>query len=144
MWCLVVIRGNGMRAANGVINASVISIVLACVFGLEPSFAHSADSHSVGGCATEALHPGWQTVSVNSGAAARKVSVYLPAAAIGRTGRSLVFDLHGSGGNGRIQAQHSGLTVQADLHGFVLANPDGGIADPARPGEGFFWNIPGV
>jgi len=133
-----------MRAANSVINASVIGFVIASAIGLSPCVARATDAPSAGRCAAVALRPGWQIVSVRSGAVDRKVSVYMPASAIGHSGTSLVFDLHGSGSNGRSQAQHSGLTAQADRHGFVLANPDGGIPDPARPTEGFFWNIPGV
>jgi polyhydroxybutyrate depolymerase len=86
---------------------------------------------------------GWQSVMVQSGGLDRKVPVYIPASAAGRSSLPLVFDLHGSGGNGRQQALNSGLTAQADRHGFVLANPNGGIADPGNP-ERFYWHVPGV
>jgi polyhydroxybutyrate depolymerase len=56
----------------------------------------------------------------------------------------LVFDLHGSGGNGRQQALHSGLSAQADRHGFILANTNGGIADSDSPADKFYWHVPGV
>ena len=112
------------------------AVGLAGVFLLLPSFAY-ADT----GCTTSAS--GWQTVTVQSGGLSRTVPVYVPASAAGRAGLPLVFDLHGSGGNGRQQALSSGLTVQADRHGFVVANPNGGIADPGNP-ERFYWHVPGV
>jgi polyhydroxybutyrate depolymerase len=110
---------------------------LACAFLLLPSFGHAATQ-----CSPPAT--GWQVVSVQSGGLDRKVPVYIPASAAGRSNLPLVFDLHGSGGNGRQQALNSGLTVQADRHGFVLANPNGGIADPNSPTDRFYWHVPGV
>jgi len=115
-----------------------------CWFGvwlvilLAPSVAHAATNS----CTPSGIGPGWQVVSVRSGGVDRKMPLYVPASGVGRAGLPLVFDLHGSGSNGRAQAQHSGLSAQADRHGFLLANPDGAI--PALPGAGFFWNIPGV
>ena len=116
---------------------SALAVGLACTLFLAPSLTRAAE-----GCA---LHgPGWETVTVHSGSADRKMRVYVPASAAGRSGLPLVFDLHGSGGNGERQALHSGLAAQADRHGFLVANPDGGIADPASPADRFYWNIPGV
>jgi polyhydroxybutyrate depolymerase len=127
-----------MRTANRVLRVGVSSLVLACTILLSPGFAQASS------CAGKTLSAGWQVVSVRSGAVDRKVPLYVPASARGRSDIPLVFDLHGSGGNGRSQARHSGLMAQADRHGFLLANPDGGIPDPAKPADGFFWNIPGV
>ena len=104
-----------------------------------PSLGRAAE-----GCHLPVLSPGWQMVSVQSSGLDRKVRLYVPATAITRSDLPLVFDLHGSGGNGRSQALHSGLATQADRHGFLLANPDGGIADPSDPTERFYWHIPGV
>jgi polyhydroxybutyrate depolymerase len=117
--------------------ASAIAVGLACALCLAPSLTRAAE-----GCALRG--PGWQTLTVHSGTADRKMRVYVPASAVGRSGLPLVFDLHGSGGNGERQALHSGLAAQADRHGFLVANPDGGIADPASPADRFYWNIPGV
>src|SRR5580658_8502668 len=116
-----------MRAVNRFVDMSGIAVGLACALLLVPPFSHAA------GCSPAAMVTGWQDVTVHSGGLDRKVPVYIPASAAGRSDIPLVFDLHGSGGNGRQQARHSGLTVQADRHGFVLANPNGGIADPASP-----------
>ena len=126
-----------MRFAYRPGHVSVIAIALAWAILLVPSLTRAAGPS----CTLSALHPGWQTVTVHSGTLDRKVPVYVPAAQIGHSDLPLVFDLHGSGGNGRRQAAHSGLSAQADRHGFLLANPDGGIAGP---GEAFYWNIPGV
>ncbi|HEY6455025.1 MAG TPA: PHB depolymerase family esterase [Steroidobacteraceae bacterium] len=128
-----------MRAVSHFFDMNGIAIGLACVLLLAPSFSHAA-----AGCSLTVTAPGWQVVTVHSGGLSRHVPLYIPASAAGRSDIPLVFDLHGSGGNGRQQARHSGLTAQADRHGFLLANPNGGIADPSSPTEKFYWNVPGV
>lgn len=126
-----------MRSAYRTGHVSAIAIALTCAILLVPSLTRAAAPS----CTPSALHPGWQTITVHSGTLEREVPLYVPAAQIGRSDLPLVFDLHGSGGNGRGQASHSGLAAQADRHGFLLANPDGGIAGR---GTGFYWNVPGV
>src|SRR5579862_2778908 len=128
-----------MRALNRTLHMGALAVGLACAILLVPSAARAADS-----CALPVLNPGWQTVTVHSGGVDRKVPLYVPASGVGHSNLPLVFDLHGSGGNGRGQALHSGLMAQADRHGFLLANPDGGIADPNSPTTSFYWHIPGV
>jgi polyhydroxybutyrate depolymerase len=116
-----------------------IAVGLASALLLLPNFSRAA-----AGCSIPAAARGWQVVTVHSGGVNRNVPVYIPASAAGRSDIPLVFDLHGSGGNGRQQALHSGLTTQADRHGFILANPNGGIADPDSPTDRFYWHVPGV
>jgi polyhydroxybutyrate depolymerase len=124
-------------ALSRLVDLGGIARSLACVVLLvAPSFCHAA-----AGCATA---PGWQVVTVHSGGLDREVPLYIPASAAGQSDLALVFDLHGSGGNGRQQALHSGLTAQADRHGFLLANPNGGIPDPDSPTDKFYWHVPGV
>ena len=67
---------------------------------------------------------------------------FVPAAADGRE-LPLVFDLHGSGGNGESQAHSSRLAEVGAKDGFVVANPNGGVTFPNAP-EKYYWNIPGV
>ncbi len=128
-----------MRALNRFCSMGGIAMGLACALQLVPSVSPAA-----AGCSLAATVPGWQVVTVHSGGLDRKVPLYKPASAAGHSDIPLVFDLHGSGGNGRQQALRSGLTAQADRHGFLLANPDGGIADPAAPTDKFYWHVPGV
>ncbi len=90
---------------------------------------------------------GWQAgehrLTVISGGRARAVRVFVPpAAATGHT-LPLVLDLHGSGGNGAQQALSTRLSEVGARHGFVVANPDGGVSRPDAP-ERHYWNIPGV
>jgi polyhydroxybutyrate depolymerase len=127
-----------VRAPNRFFNMSGTAVGLACALLVVPSLSHAV------ACALPATVPGWQDVTVHSGGLDRKVPLYIPASAVGRSDIPLVFDLHGSGGNGRQQALRSGLTTQADRHGFLLANPNGGIADPNSPTDKFFWHVPGV
>jgi polyhydroxybutyrate depolymerase len=126
-----------VQAATRFLRVSALAVALAGMLLLVPSLTHAAQ-----GCAFPGA--GWQTVTVHSGSVDRKMRVYVPASEVGHSALPLVFDLHGSGGNGERQALHSGLTAQADLHAFLVANPDGGIADPASPANRFYWNIPGV
>jgi polyhydroxybutyrate depolymerase len=129
-----------VRAVNRLFNVSGIALGMACALLLVPSFSHAATT----GCSLPAGAPGWQVVTVQSGGLNRRVPLYIPASAAGRSDNPLVFDLHGSGSNGRQQALNSGLTAQADRHGFLVANPDGGIADPGSPTDRFYWHVPGV
>ncbi len=128
-----------VRAANRFFNMCGIAVGLAGALLLGPSLSHAA-----AGCSLPATASGWQDVTVHSGGLERKVPLYIPASAAGRSAIPLVFDLHGSGGNGRAQALRSALTAQADRHGFLLANPNGGIADPKSPTDKFYWHVPGV
>jgi polyhydroxybutyrate depolymerase len=127
-----------VKALSHFLDVSGILLGWTCSLLLMPSFSQAA------GCPVRDAAVGWQVVTVHSGGVDRKVPLYIPASATGRSDSPLVFDLHGSGGNGRQQALHSGLTAQADRHGFLLANPDGGIADPASPTDKFYWHVPGV
>jgi polyhydroxybutyrate depolymerase len=127
-----------VRALDRVLEIAGIPMALACSLLLVPSFSYAE------GCPLQGRVSGWQVVTVHSGGLDRKVPLYIPASAAGRSDIPLVFDLHGSGGNGRQQALHSGLTAQSDRYGFLLANPDGGIADPASPTDKFYWHVPGV
>ena len=128
-----------MRALNRLFDMSGIAVGLACALLLVPSFSHAAAV-----CTLPGTGLGWQVVTVHSDGLNRKVPLYIPASAAGRSDIPLVFDLHGSGGNGRQQALHSGLTAQADRHGFILANPNGGISDPDSPTDKFYWHVPRV
>jgi polyhydroxybutyrate depolymerase len=59
----------------------------------------------------------------------------------------LVLNLHGSGANGSIQMDLTGLRAVADDKGFIVAAPDGDIAlpNPSAPsGSTWAWNVPGV
>jgi polyhydroxybutyrate depolymerase len=98
---------------------------------------------SVAGCALAVPASGWHTIAVRSGGSSRSLRLYLPSAV--KTGRRLplVFDLHASGGSGAAQAILSGLPGLAERHGFVLAEPDGGISLAGHPGE-YYWHLPGV
>ena len=128
-----------MRPITQFCSLTGASIALVGVLLGAPSIGYAAAN-----CTLPAITAGWQTVTVISGGLNRAVPLYKPSSAAGRSNLPLVFDLHGSGGNGREQARQSGLIAQADRHGFVLANPNGGIADPDNPADRFYWHVPGV
>ncbi|MGA9028451.1 MAG: PHB depolymerase family esterase [Steroidobacteraceae bacterium] len=93
-------------------------------------------------CAAWRSPSGWRTFIVHSGGQERALRLYVPRSATAAK-LPLVFDLHGSGGSGASQAALSGLSAVADRHGFLVANPDGGV-QRTQPPAGHFWNIPGV
>jgi polyhydroxybutyrate depolymerase len=53
---------------------------------------------------------------------------------------ALVLNLHGSGATAADQEKFSAMDTTADAHGFIVAYPQGLIAD----GAGYDWNVPGV
>jgi polyhydroxybutyrate depolymerase len=95
------------------------------------------------GCGAPSLSAGWHSISVQSGHRVRELQLYAPKQI--QTGRALplVFDLHGSFGYGMQQAKRSDLAAVAERHGFLVANPDGGIERTVPP-RGHFWHLPGV
>jgi polyhydroxybutyrate depolymerase len=131
--------GSNLRALRRV--CSLTAACLASIGGLlgEPKIAQAAAI-----CANPVPTAGWQTVTVISGGLHRPVPLYVPSSATGRSNLPLVFDLHGSEENGPEQARRSGLVAQADLHGFLVANPNGGIAYPDNSTDHFYWHVPGV
>jgi polyhydroxybutyrate depolymerase len=98
---------------------------------------------AVAACDTAGLTAGAHTLNVHSGGLTRPVLVFIPPAAGAHAALPLVFDLHGSGGNGEQQARSTRLSDVGAKHGFVVANPTGGVSFPAEP-EKHYWNIPGV
>ena len=89
------------------------------------------------------LAPGMHRIEVASGGQTRTVPLFVPAAARRGGPLPLVFDLHGSAGNGEIQAAGTGLRSLGELRGFMVANPDGAVTLPAAP-DLHYWNIPGA
>jgi polyhydroxybutyrate depolymerase len=96
-----------------------------------------------GACDTARWDAGEHALTVHSGGLARAVRVFVPPAAATHRALPLVLDLHGSGGNGAQQARSTRLSDVGARHGFVVANPDGGVSRPDAP-ERHYWNIPGV
>lgn len=94
-------------------------------------------------CDAAGLAAGTHMLDVHSGGLTRPVRVFVPTAAAGHSALPLVFDLHGSGGNGEQQARSTRLSDVGAKKGFVVANPTGGVSFPAAP-EKHYWNIPGV
>lgn len=87
--------------------------------------------------------PGVNKVEIKTAGGSRAINLYMPATAVLRKRPALIFDLHGSGGNGEEQAANSRLRAIADREGFVLAYPNGAVALAGSPNR-FAWNIPGV
>ena len=95
------------------------------------------------GCGAPPLSAGWHSIRVHSGNRVRELQLYAPGQIQSGHALPLVFDLHGSFGSGMQQAKRSDLTAVAERHGFLVANPDGGIERTVPP-RGYFWHLPGV
>jgi polyhydroxybutyrate depolymerase len=70
----------------------------------------------------------------------RTVIVHVPTGYTGSAKVALVLNLHGSGSTAAAQEGFTGMDATSDADGFIVAYPQGLIAD----GTGFDWNIPGV
>ena len=91
-----------------------------------------------------ALAPGTVQVSVSSGGRTREFSMFVPKAYDGQKRLPLIFDLHGAGGDGRVQSSTSDFARTAEEHGFMVAWPDGGGVIFSEPYVARYWLIPGV
>jgi polyhydroxybutyrate depolymerase len=80
------------------------------------------------------------TQRIAIGGTGRAMLMHFPAGFSLTRAAPLVWLFHGSTGSGEQILKNSKLGEVSDVHGFVVAAPDGGI--PAE--GGFVWNIPGV
>jgi polyhydroxybutyrate depolymerase len=94
-------------------------------------------------CATSTLIAGQHEVTIISEETQRVVLVFVPKAVKAGRALPLVIDLHGSGRNAAYQAAVSRMAIIGNQHGFIVANPSGGVTDPVN-GTRHYWNIPGV
>src|ERR1700683_2001011 len=117
--------------------------LLICLLGCHGALASAlALDVTTAPCGASGLSAGQHSVTVVSAGRSRSVLIFVPAAVHGRE-LPLVFDLHGSGGNGESQAHSSSLADVGAKDGFVVANPNGGVTFSNAP-EKYYWNIPGV
>ena len=94
-------------------------------------------SDPVTGCGL--TEPGSTTLTPTVGGHRRTVIVHVPSGYSGSLKVPLVLNLHGSGSTALEQEEFSGMDATADADGFIVAYPQGLIAD----GTGFDWNVPG-
>lgn len=93
---------------------------------------------AVGGCATRSP-AGSSTLTLTIAGHSRVVIVHLPTGYSGSSKLPLVLNMHGSGTTAADQELFSGMDATADADKFIVAYPQGLIAD----GVGFDWNVPG-
>lgn len=110
----------------------------------------AAADHDRGSSCTRPSTSGDTTVDVSFQGATYEVLVYVPANLRHKQRIPLVLNLHGSGANGEIQMEVSGLRAVADDEHFIVAAPSGDIPLPVQPGVpthpagAWAWNVPGV
>ena len=91
------------------------------------------------GCGT-AVGSRTTTLNLMIGGRTRTVIVHLPPDASAHRALPLVLNMHGSGSDALGQEAFTGMDVAADADSFVVAYPQGAIAN----GSGFDWNVPNV
>jgi polyhydroxybutyrate depolymerase len=82
---------------------------------------------------------GSTTLTLAIGGHSRLVVVHVPSGYRGTSRLALVLNMHGSGATAVDQELFSDMNTTADADGFIVAYPQGLIAD----GSGFDWNVPG-
>lgn len=84
---------------------------------------------------------GLRTIALTNQDHSRPFLLYVPRGYSRGTRVPVVFDLHGSGGNGAEQLAVSQIEPVADSHRFAVLAPNGAV--PAGS-TGYDWNVPGV
>ncbi len=134
---LSLLRGAGARRRVAVVVISLLVVALG-IANAASSTASGASSKSSPGCGTTS--PGTTTLSLSVDGFTRTVIVHIPLGSKSTTALPLVFNLHGSGSTALDQRLFTGMSVSSDLHDYIVAYPQGLIAD----GLGYDWNVPGV
>ena len=112
------------------------AVVAVAVLASTGSAAASAGSSCQLSSAT-----GLRTIPLTDQGQSRPFLLYVPKGYAPGTPVPVVFDLHGSGGNGTGQLNVSQIEPVADAHGFAVLAPNGAV--PASS-TGYYWNVPGV
>jgi polyhydroxybutyrate depolymerase len=84
---------------------------------------------------------GLRTIALTNQGQSRPFLLYVPRGYTPGAGIPVVFDLHGSGGNGAQQLAYSQIEPVADAHGFAVIAPNGAVPVSST---GYDWNVPGV
>jgi polyhydroxybutyrate depolymerase len=127
------------RARRVVVALLVTVVVLAMgVTDISRSAVASAASSAPSGCGTAT--PGTTTLSLSVNGFIRTIYVHIPLEQGDSKPLPLVLSLHGSGATAVGQAEFSGQNFASDAEDYIVAYPQGLIAD----GTGFDWNVPNV
>ena len=125
------------RRALAALTAGVLLGALGMVAATPASPAGATSSNS-SGCG--ASSPGTTTLTMSVHGFTRTVLVHVPLGSSNSTPSALVLNLHGSGSTAVAQRAFSAMNRTSDVDHFIVAYPQGLIAD----GAGFDWNVPGV
>lgn len=128
----------GSRLTQPALGCAVGACVALCV-----GFASAAESGAAtggAGCGVSS-RVGLRTIALTNQGHSRPFLLYVPRGYSPGAGIPVVFDLHGSGGNGEQQLSYSQIEPVADAHRFAVIAPNGAV--PAGS-TGYDWNVPGV
>jgi len=122
------------RAPAPLVIAGLAALILGV--GAGASGVASATTASSGCGASPA---GSTTLTPTIGGHRRTVVVHVPSGYDAKTRTPLVLNMHGSGATAVDQELFTGMDATADADHFIVAYPQGLIAD----GSGYDWNVPG-
>jgi polyhydroxybutyrate depolymerase len=120
----------GVRSVGFATSVAVISCAIAIAAGGAPASGAAACGRAPAESAT---------LSIRQGSATRTAVVHVPLGYSAKKPLALVLNLHGSGSTAVDQRLFTGMSRAANAAGFVVAYPQGAIAD----GRGYDWNVPG-
>ena len=104
--------------------------------GTTTTAASSSAASTGSGCGSTGQ--GSTTLTSSIDGHVRTAVVHVPTGYSGSTKVALVLNMHGSGATALDQEAFSGMDATSDSDGFIVAYPQGLIAD----GAGFDWNVP--
>jgi polyhydroxybutyrate depolymerase len=119
--------------------AGITAICAALCVGFA-SAAQSGAATSATSCGLRSA-AGLRTIALTNQGHSRPFLLYVPRGYSPGAGIPVVFDLHGSGGNGAQQLTYSQIEPVADAHGFAVIAPNGAVPVGST---GYDWNVPGV
>jgi polyhydroxybutyrate depolymerase len=129
-------RAARRRSQMGGLALAAIAAV-ALIAPVAGSSARATPAKPVAGCGHR-VASGSTTLQMTVAGHRRVVIVHVPTGYDGTTAVALVLNLHGSGSTAAEQELFSGMDATADAHDFIVAYPQGLIAN----GTGFDWNVP--
>lgn len=135
------------RIRSGRLGSTLARLGLGCALGasavLFVGFASARESRAArGGSSCGLSSPsGLRTIALTDQGHSRPFLLYVPSGYTPGAGVPVVFDLHGSGGNGGQQLTYSQIEPTADAHRFAVVAPNGAVTASST---GYDWNVPGV
>jgi polyhydroxybutyrate depolymerase len=116
-----------------------VGVALAALVAAAPVVA--ADGSAAAASCSRPSATGKRTVALTDQGQSRPFALYVPSSYDGKTRVPVIFNLHGSGGNGDVEMDYTKLGPVADANGFAVVAPNGAVKSSETA---YAWNVPGV